>query len=718
MSAPAWQARLKKRAAAQTRPGAVKPPFNRPGLVAFADPRLGLWHACRMLWSARSLLVHRLLTALLALLALSACLPALAQRGPVPERPSAGGGGAQATQAQLAVSAWSQADLQAWWAALRAMDGRPGNLPARLQPPADPAAWSPVGLPDVRMRGAGKSADDQHYQMRWYRLRYEPPQGRWPTSVALYMPRLVTLAAAVLVRTDEGWRPVFDNQAGAREQWVRPLWAVVPAALIEARPDRAIDVVLAVPVLNDSFYSVSSAWLGAREDLEPRYERRWALQIGVPQATGMTLVVLGLFSFTLWIKRREEQAYLLFALASVAWLVRNLHYHLDLPRTHLGLEWFWWATHASMSWVMLLTFLFALRFAHRRHVLFERGLAVFVVAGSLLTMPLWPHLLDTLVLQHTVNAIVGALATLFVASVALREGSRELRLIALSLVLGLALGIHDLCLMAGWAWPEHIYLMPFATLIIVVSFLYAVQRRYVGALHGVEQANVYLAERLSQQVGELQAQHDRLREAERQQALLLERQRLMQDMHDGLGSSLLSAMVAVEQGSMEQDKVVEVLRECVDDLRLVIDSLEPVGHDLVSLLATMRYRLGKRLQAGGLMLEWDVQDLPPLTWLEPPDALHVLRLMQEALSNVLKHARATRVRMATRHHGSYVEIRVEDDGEGFDLDNAPGGRGLKSQQRRAQRLGGHIRIDTSPGHGTRLSLRLPVVRTQAPDKQA
>ncbi len=68
-------------------------------------------------------------------------------------------------------------------------------------------------------------------------------------------------------------------------------------------------------------------------------------------------------------------------------------------------------------------------------------------------------------------------------------------------------------------------------------------------------------------------------------------------MHDGLGSSLLSAMVAVEQGSMPQDQVVTVLRECVDDLRLVIDSLEPVGHDIVSLLATMRYRLGKRLRS-------------------------------------------------------------------------------------------------------------------------
>ncbi len=638
--------------------------------------------------------------------------PVLAQRLPVPDSPPRSAG-ERAQSAQLATADWSRQDLQDWWAALRSVDGSDAQLPARLLPPADAAAWRTVHLPDVRQREPGARFDaDQVYEMRWYRLRYAPSDGQWPSSVALYMPRLVTLAAAVLLRTEEGWRPVYDNQAGAREQWVRPLWAVLPGAYTEAKQGRVLEVVVAVPVMKDSFYAVSSAWLGAKEDLASQYKRRWALQIGVPQATGLMLVVLGLFAFTLWLQRRDEPAYLLFALSSLAWLLRNLHYHVDLPRTRLGLEWFWWVTHASMSWVMLLTFLFALRFARRRFERFERWVGLFVIASSLMTMPFWMDMLDPLVLQHMVNAAVGLVGTLFVAQVAWREKSRELRLIAICLALGLALGVHDLGLLAGWGWVEHIYLMPFATLVIVASFLYAVQRRFLGALCQVEQANDQLARRLAEQGSQLQAQHEKLSEAERQQALLLERQRLMQDMHDGLGSSLLSAMVAVEQGSMQQEQVVEVLRECVDDLRLVIDSLEPVGHDLVSLLATMRYRLGKRLQTGGLILEWDVQDLPPLEWLEPPDALHVLRLLQEALNNVLKHAHATRVRIATRDLGSKVEIRVEDDGQGFDLATAQKGRGLRSQIKRAQRLGGTLHLETRPGHGTRLSLRLPVRREQ------
>src|SRR6218665_3653904 len=166
----------------------------------------------------RSGLMRVLVAALLWLLAAGVAGP----RIPLPAQPPQRAG-AQALSAQLAVSAWTRADLDAWWAGLRAMDGSPGRfidkLPARLQPPADPSAWREVALPDVRPREPGRDLDDEpQYQMRWYRLRYAPPEGRWPTSVALYMPRLVTMAAAVLVHTEEGWRPVFDNQSGARGQ--------------------------------------------------------------------------------------------------------------------------------------------------------------------------------------------------------------------------------------------------------------------------------------------------------------------------------------------------------------------------------------------------------------------------------------------------------------------------------------------------------------------
>ena len=639
----------------------------------------------------------------LLLLALLACLPLQAQRLP---QPSTHVSGDDAAPAELATTAWTRAQLDAWWAALRHHTVTGGDhleLPSDLLPPEREAAWQPVAMPDVRSRpGAAMISDAHGYEMRWYRLHVPPGRDE---AMALYLPRLVTLSAAVLARTDKGWQLLLDNQHAEREQWVQPIWLPLPGI-----GPQGMDLVVALPVPAGSYHAVSRIWIAPRDQLEKRWLWRVRAQTGLPQAVSLTLAVLGLFALTLWLRRPDEAIYGLFGLGAAAWMVRNLHYYVSLPASPAGQDWFWWATHASMGWVMLTALLFALRFASRRFQWLERALIACVLVVSVLSMPLWLRQLDMVVMQYVVTAVVAAIGTAWVALLAWRERRTELRIMAFALIVGVVIGGHDLAVLAGWAWPEHFFLMPFATLIVMVSFLHAVQRRYVGAVEQVQAENSQLQEDLDEQVSVLQMQNAQLREAERQQALLLERQRIMADMHDGLGSSLLSALVAMEQGSMSHEQCVEVLRECVDDLRLVIDSLEPVGHDLVSLLATMRYRLGKRLQTGGLKLDWDVQDLPPLAWLEPPDALHVLRLMQEALNNVLKHAQASRVRLVTRHHGSYVEIRVEDDGAGFDLQTIQHGRGLKSQIKRAQRLGGKLRIDSQPGMGTRLSLRLPVER--------
>jgi signal transduction histidine kinase len=140
----------------------------------------------------------------------------------------------------------------------------------------------------------------------------------------------------------------------------------------------------------------------------------------------------------------------------------------------------------------------------------------------------------------------------------------------------------------------------------------------------------------------------------------------MRDMHDGLGSALTSSLAVAEQGEVQPAALVGLLRECVDDLRAVIDSLEPVDNDLAALLATLRFRLGQRLDAAGIQLDWRVQDLPPLAWLGPSEALQVMRIVQEALANVVKHARARRVQLTAARVGEQVELCIRDDGEGFD----------------------------------------------------
>lgn len=205
----------------------------------------------------------------------------------------------------------------------------------------------------------------------------------------------------------------------------------------------------------------------------------------------------------------------------------------------------------------------------------------------------------------------------------------------------------------------------------------------------------------------LQAQEQRAHRAERERTLLLERQRLMHDMHDGVGSHLVALLRLAESGASGA-AMAELLRSAIEDLRLTIDSLEPLEHDLATLLATLRERVGRRLEGAGLALHWSMADMPPLPWLEPAQALQVLRLIQEAMTNVIKHAQARTLRLSARQADEVLEVRVEDDGRGFDTATANPGQGLASMRQRAHSLGATLHWDSTPGGGTRVQLRLPL----------
>ncbi|MCM5679154.1 sensor histidine kinase [Schlegelella sp. S2-27] len=579
-----------------------------------------------------------------------------------------------------------------------------------VRPDLSEPGWEVVKLPVATPRGAITLFNGpRDWVMHWYNVRYSlPPSGASP-PLALYSARVQGGPVEVHVNG----RLLSANRRNWGSQWNRPLYVPIPHDVVFTSPGVAIDVdvTVGVPLRANMTHSLSTLWVGPADEIRAMADRRTLLHVTGPQVTSLTILVLGLFSLGVWMRRRNESAYLLFALVSAAWWVRNLHYHADLPRGGIVHDWFWWLTNASMSWVMVLTYLFALRFHYRRYPLIEWLLVGFTALSALLTIP--PSPWDPLVLQQSVNALVSIFVTAFITWIAVRYKSRELRVLTLTMWVCIAMGVHDILLVSLRISPESLYLMPYATLLVFAAFLYAVLRRYSGAIEEVEQINASLEERLAQRTAQLEENHRRLRDVEREQAMLLERQRLMRDMHDGMGSALMSSLVLVEQGKLDIQAVAAVLRECVDDLRLVIDSLEPIGHDLVTLLATLRYRLGKRLEAAGLQLEWQVDDLPPLPWLDATAALQVLRIVQEALTNILKHARARKVTIALRKTGDAVEVHIDDDGIGFDasaVGNAPtASKGLRNLRKRAQTLGGDVVFASQPGR-TCVTLVLPVQR--------
>ncbi|MDB5964093.1 MAG: sensor histidine kinase, partial [Polaromonas sp.] len=400
---------------------------------------------------------------------------------------------------------------------------------------------------------------------------------------------------------------------------------------------------------------------------------------------------------------------------------RRWHFQLGLEKLPVSDAWFIWFTLNALSWQIVCLHYF-MAYLHGKKLRMV-GLAMLAVAAvfSIITLPplaVFPSALFLRPYAHVM--LIGQAALMLTLAMwnSWRSPSSDARMLASTLLVAWAIVDYDWARQSNVRDLESYYLTPYAAILLFVVFVIIMFRRYVGALGEVEQLNTGLEQRLESRETELAVSYQKLRKIEQRETLSQERQRITQDMHDGLGLSLVSALRVVEGGRLSDADVGEVLKGCLDDLKLAIDSMEPVEADLLLLLATLRFRLGPRLASAGITLNWDITDVPALPWLDPRNALHILRILQESFSNILKHTGATVIRVATSADNSHVSVSIADNGPGFDMAAAlrGGGKGLSNQRRRAQAIGAEVLIASVPGAGTVMTLRLPI--RQAVDLQA
>jgi signal transduction histidine kinase len=567
--------------------------------------------------------------------------------------------------------------------------------------------WRAVALPDVAARDLVARGGPEQTLTDWYMLDLRTsPSSDQPRY--LYLPRWKTIGQIAIY--GDGRLLYSAEGSMAHNGYNHPLLVRLNPALGQSSPK---SVLLRIDRLRSSGRALSTAWVGPGSALVWRFQMRQILQVQLPYIGGAAFLAVGVFSLAVWVRLRRDSLYLLFFATSVTAFVRMLHYHIGGSHLPIDDEWFEWVTVSSLMWLIVLCHCFMERL-HERPL---KGLTPSLVSATLLcnvltapnALPQMPHLTSLTPLLYMLLLPL-ALAVFFDAvRNGFRSRLREVWLMAAWLFVTTLCCVYDLALQNNMVSPEGIYTNPFAIMGLFVMFGYIMYRRYVGAVVGVEQANLHLGERLEARELELMESHNRLREIEHRQTLSNERLRLTQDMHDGLGSALVSALRVVERGNMSGQELSEVLTGCIDDLKLMIDSMEPGEADLLLLLATIRFRLGPRLSAADITLKWEVQDLPALEWLDQRNSLHILRIIQEAFANILKHTSAAEIRVRTGISGDGVLVTIEDNGRGFDVAETElrgKGHGMSNQRRRAKSIGG-VASWTSNGSGTSFTLWLP-----------
>jgi signal transduction histidine kinase len=186
----------------------------------------------------------------------------------------------------------------------------------------------------------------------------------------------------------------------------------------------------------------------------------------------------------------------------------------------------------------------------------------------------------------------------------------------------------------------------------------------------------------------LQTRMDASFAAER--AKLTERQRIMSDIHDSVGSQLVGVLSLIRSGAPKEQLELHTA-EALQDLRLAVDAIQPVNGNFAAVLATLRHRLQPRLDAAGLELIWHVDDLPRMADLSPQKIQHIQRIVLEAFSNIIQYASATKVlvraqAVTTPTDKALIRIRIADNGVGFSTAQQAG-QGLANMQLRARMMG-------------------------------
>lgn len=589
--------------------------------------------------------------------------------------------------------------------------------PHAAAPPLDvdssslPPAWQTAALPATLpvLPGPQETAGATLLRTTWIRLAVDGMTGN-SGPLMLYGARIKT-DGSVAIYANGRLVQLVQPRGQLWNSLFTPLWVALDQPA-DGKPLQ--EILFRVEHAPETPVGLSSLWVGSAEALQGRYYLRQWLQRELPATLSAAFMAVGIFALFVWFRRRHETSYLLFFNLAAVSFVGHLHYYVSLP---IISDWFAWLTGNALFWLLMVVHLFMRQLHQQRLTWLTRAVVGTTLLTSILSMPLlgvlpvYPSTSLLVPLMYAIAVIMGV-AVSVTGGICSRGRSRDGVLIAVGVGAGTLLGMSDWLLHNNVIGPEGWFLGAYTNAVTFAMFGTLMYRRYVGAIAEVEQLNASLAQRLQQREAELELSHKRLREAALRQTISDERQRLMQDMHDGLGSSLISAIRSVEHGGVSDSKISQILKDCLDDLKLTIDSMEPVEADLLLLLATLRFRLEPRLEDTNIQLLWEVQELPALDWLEPSSALHILRIVQESIANILRHTGADKIRVHTAPEAGGVVVIIDDNGAGFDLDKAlasTAGRGLHNQQRRARAIDGKVTWSSTPA-GTRFTLWLPLQR--------
>ena len=417
-------------------------------------------------------------------------------------------------------------------------------------------------------------------------------------------------------------------------------------------------------------------------------------RVSVIQALMWVSVGLGLISLGIAAVLRQTPTYFWFGLCCLAYAVSCVNeLWVNFPNDPRLLSWVIFSSRMVTVPLLILTFLTVVP---DRLSWLKKTLVLFAVMAPVL-IGLSENSRTVVMLLYVPLMGLSLFVTGYLFYTRWRTGSIRALLAGLGLMVFVAVGLADWMRLSGQTAFEGVLLGSYAfggLLLAVGGFLsitladaLRISRDFNERLEGEVQKRTLQIEQLNRELTLLEVERTRVQV----------REKLIQDMHDGFGSQLATASIMAKNNELSPPEMGQLLDDCLTDLQLVVDTHLASSHNLCDVLFDFKHRLLQRLGNTQLQLQFDI-DVPEGAWLSQDKTLQFLRVLQEAVSNALRHAGAQRLQIGVllKPQDHKLEAFVRDDGQGLTPERKAG-RGLNTMKARVRELGGEIKLLSQQG---------------------
>lgn len=530
----------------------------------------------------------------------------------------------------------------------------------------------------------------------WYKIQWnyncKDSSSHPLTLVISYM----KMAAKIYLNGDLLWQDKSLHEPLSRS-WNTPRYWNIPTSAIKPGENTFLIYIANTATQKASLGNIH---IGESAQVLPYYEKYLLKQRTLISIAFIISFTVGIFYFMVWLIYKKDTSYLWISITVLLWLSYSFLFLIQfspLPSNDLDRLIAWlFSTYTIVSCIGIW------RFAHRQFPTLEKLLLfLFIVSSLVIICVPQIYLVDTLKIIFLINMVIFLLQNITYPFIAYKAKLIEVYCLAVLRVSFIPISLHDAYQIITHQtefWSP--YTAPFSALVLGIILGLRIYRTKTM----IENFNQTLTKKITQVTEELSASLNDQHQLALKNIRLQERISLSHDLHDGLGSSLVRSIALVDHSSdLDKQQFLSILKLLRNDLRQVIDSGSSLSTHIpdspIMWAASIRRRFVQIFEELDIKSTWQLED----TWLIKPTNLQCLtlsRIIEEALTNVLKHSRANFIKVVLIQTDEHVILEIHDNGIGFDPQTVENGLhvGLQSMQARVNRIGGTFKIHSKSGN--------------------